>query len=147
MRRNNIITSKKRTAPKQVPPNAFTLVEVIIALVVASISVLALLKLHIVSIGLAESAQVTSQAVFLADQKIAETLALGYPELGTSTGCLDKNGLSFNWQTEVADSLLPQLNDANVAGLRKISVEVTWKQGLSRKQIQMSTYVADRKLQ
>ena len=134
-----MITDRVRT-------EAFTFVEVIIALTIVSISLLALLRLHIISVSMVDKAQITSQAVFLANEKIAETLAVGYPEEGTSSGTVDKNNLTLNWQTEVTDLQLPQLGEVNIAGLRKILVDVSWKQGSSRKQLQMSTYVADRKL-
>ena len=93
-----------------------------------------------------DTAQITTQAVLLANEKIAETVAIGYPETGTNSGSMEKNGLTLNWQTEVTDLRLPQLDKVNIEGLRKILVDITWKQGLSRKQLQMSTYVADRKL-
>jgi len=124
----------------------FTFVEVIVALAIVSISLLALLRLHMISISMADTAQITSQAVFLADEKIAETLALGYPEVGTDSGTVEKNALCLHWQTEVTHPQSPQLDEANITGLRKILVDVSWKQGVGRKHIQMSTYVADRKL-
>jgi len=124
----------------------FTFVEVIVALAIVSISLLALLRLHMISISMADTAQITSQAVFLADEKIAETLALGYPEVGTDSGTVEKSVLYLHWQTEVTHPQSPQLDEANITGLRKILVDVSWKQGVGRKHLQMSTYVADRKL-
>jgi len=138
-KRGWMITNRKRTG-------AFTFIEVIIALTIVSISLLALLRLHIISISMVDKAQITSQAVFLANEKIAETLAGGYPEEGTNFGTVDKNNLTLNWQTKVTDLQLPQLNEVNINRLRKILVVVSWKQGVSHKQMQMSTYVADRKL-
>ena len=125
---------------------AFTFVEVVVALAIVSISLLALLRLHIISISMVDKAQITSQAVLLANEKIAETVAAGYPEEGTNSGTMEKNGLMLNWQTEVTDLRLPQLDKVHITGLRKILVDISWKQGVSRKQLQMSTYVADRKL-
>ncbi len=125
---------------------AFTFIEVIIALAIVSISLGALLRLHLISINMVDKAQVTSQAVLLADEKIAETLAAGYPEEGTNSGTVEKNGLTLSWQTEVTDLQLPQLDEKKITGLRKILVDVSWKRGIGRKQLQMSTYVADRKL-
>jgi len=125
---------------------AFTFVEVVVALSIVSISLLALLRLHIISISMVDKAQITSQAVLLANEKIAETVAAGYPEEGTNSGTMEKNGLMLNWQTEVTDLRLPQLDKVHITGLRKILVDISWKQGVSRKQLQMSTYVADRKL-
>ncbi len=82
-------------------PHGFTFVEVVVALAIVSISLLALIKLHLVSIRLAETARITSNAVFLADQKIAETLALGYPKEGANCGTVEENAVCLHWQTEV----------------------------------------------
>lgn len=125
---------------------AFTFVEVIVALAIVSISMLTLLRLHIISICMVDKAQITTQAVLLANEKIAEKIAAGYPEEGTDSGSTEKNGLMLNWQTEVTDLRLPQLDKVHITGLRKILVDITWKQGVSRKQFQTSAYVADRKL-
>jgi Tfp pilus assembly protein PilV len=120
--------------------------EVVIALAITSISLLALLRLHLVSTVLADTAELTSQAVLLADGKIAEALAEGYPNLGVNKGTVQHGGISFQWQTEVTDTYPPQFSDLNIKGLRKISVNVRWKIGLAIKYLNMSTYVADRTL-
>ena len=156
MNKNHIKTENGRTfirempapvpAQPQVQAGAFTFVEVIIALAIVSISLLGLIRLHIISIKMTESAEITSQAVLLAEEKIAEILASGYPNQATNSGTVQNNTLRFNWQSEVTDLRLPQLEAADISGLRKVSVDVCWKQGISRKYLQMSTYVADRKL-
>ncbi len=125
---------------------AFTFIEVIVSLSIVSISLLGLIRLHLISISMAEAAEVTSQAVLLAEEKIAETLALGYPKEGTKSGTVEKNTLCLRWRTEVADLQSPQLTEADITGLRRICVEVDWKQGAGSKSLQMSTYVADRRL-
>ena len=125
----------------------FTLVEVIIALIVVSISLLGLIRLHLISINMAGVAEVTSQAVLLAEEKIAETLALGYPEEGIKSGQVEKNSQILHWRTEVADLQSSKLKEAEIAGLRKIYVEVGFKRGTGSKSLRISTYVADRRLQ
>lgn len=126
--------------------SAFTFIEVLIALVIVSISLLALIRLHLISIRMTEAAEITSQAVFLANEKIAETLAPGYPEEGTNSGTVEKNALCLHWRTEVTDLQPSQFGGMDIAGLRRVFVDVSWKQGIRRKHLQMSTYVADRKL-
>lgn len=126
---------------------AFTFVEVLVALVIVSISLLALIKLHLLSINMTDSAQITSHAVFLAEEKIAEKLAAGYPEQGTDSGTMERGVFQLYWKTVVTDLHLPQLQAAGVNGLRKILVDVSWNRGTGQKHLQMSTYVADRKLQ
>lgn len=125
----------------------FTFIEVIAALAIVSISLLGLLRFHLLSIRMVNTARMTSQAVFLAQDKIAETLAGGYPELGTNSGSVERDNSSLKWRTEVTDLHLPQWLRADINGLRKISVDVAFKQGVHRKHLQMSTCVADRKLE
>ena len=136
----------KRATMEATRKSAFTFIEVLVALVIVSISLLTLIRLHIISISMTDTAEITSQAVFLANEKIAETLALGYPEEGTNSGTVQKKALCLHWRTEVTDLQPPQLGELDIAGLRRIFVDVSWKQGIRRKHLQMSTYVADRKL-
>ena len=136
----------RRTTNSRKQAGAFTFVEVLVALAIASISLLTLLRLHLLSMRMVDRAKITTQAVLLAEEKVAETLAGGYPDLASKSGTVEKNGLRLNWRAEVADLQLPQLGETHVAGLRRIVVDVNWKQGAARKQLQMSTYVADGKL-
>ncbi len=126
--------------------SAFTFIEVLIALVIVSISLLALIRLHLISINMTEIAQIKSQAVLLANEKIAETLALGYPEEGTKSGTVEMNALDLHWQTQVTDIKQHQLGELDIKDLRRILVDISWEQGIRWKHLQMSTYVADRKL-
>lgn len=135
----------RRTTNSRKQAGAFTFVEVLVALAIASISLLTLLRLHLLSMRMVDRAKITTQAVMLAEEKMAETLA-GYPDLASKSGTVEKNGLRLNWRAEVADLQLPQLGEAHVTGLCRIVVDVTWKQGAAGKQLQMSTYVADGKL-
>jgi len=142
-----VIPASRPAHPRCGLLTGFTFIEVIVALAIVSISLLALIRLHLISITMADTAEITSHAVFLADEKIAETLVSGYPKEGTNSGTIEKNALTFHWQTQVTDLRLHQLDKADITGLRKILVDVYWKHGIGRKHLQMSTYVADRKLQ
>jgi type II secretion system protein I len=128
------------------PAKAFTFIEVMMALAVVAISLLALLRLHIGSLAVAETAEITSQAALLADEKIAETLALGYPDIATDSGDVESNGLTLHWQTQVTDISLPALDSRGDSAMRRIQVDITWNQGRNQKHLQTSTCVADRKL-
>jgi len=132
---------------REVLVGAFTFVEVIIALTIVSISLLGLIRLHIININMTESAEITSQATLLAQEKIAETFAEGFPNQESNRGTVQKNALCFNWQTEVTDLHLPQFDEVRIYGLRKISVDINWKQGVGQKHLRMSTYIANRKIQ
>lgn len=146
MNRDNVDGNNGYAAWKVKRPRAFTFVEVLVALAIVSISLLALIRLHLISIRLADTAEITSQAVFLAEEKIAEMLTYGWPKEGTNSGTVEKNALCLYWRTEVTDVHLPQPAEANITGLRRIFVDVNWEQGVGQKHLQMSTYIADRKL-
>lgn len=141
------VTQKKMNDRRSRTRSAFTFIEVLIALAIAAIAVLGLLRLHLISITTAESAQATAQAVFVAQEKIAEASALGYPPPGTDSGTAERNGLRFAWQTEVANVGAQDVHDLALKNLRRIQTLVTWQQGASSKNVQMTTYVADRKIQ
>ena len=138
---------RKQEVRMWIRSGAFTFVEVMVALAIVSISLVTLIGLHLVSIRLVQTAEVTSEAVFLAQEKIAELLAQGYPAEGSDCGTVEKGPLCLYWQSEVSPLQLPELERAGVTGLRKISVDIGWKQGTRQKHLEMSTYVADRKLQ
>jgi len=140
----NIRIKKKSIIEKPAP--AFTLIEVLIALAVVGISLLALFRLNINSIAMARNAETTSQAVLLAQQKIAETAAPGYPKVATDSGVVKNNSLDMHWRTEVTEMPSYSTNAVAVKGLRRISVDVSWRQGIGLKHLKMSTCVADRKL-
>ena len=125
---------------------AFTFVEVIAALTIVSIALVALLKLNIISINTTDVAGVICEATFLAEEKIAEVITDGYPRLGTESGTVERNALPLYWNRQVTDIRPTELAEANITGMRQISVDVSWMKGTSRRNIQMSTYIADRKL-
>ena len=91
----------------------------------------------------ADTARAASHAVFLAREKLAEA-ASTYPEVGVRTGVAEQGTLEMRWRTEVSDCRLPELVEAGVAGLRQISVDVTWSRGLGKKHLEMSTCVVQR---
>ena len=126
--------------------SAFTLIEVLVALVIVGISLVGLIRLNLISIRMTEEAEISSQAVLLANEKIAEELTRGYPEEGTKAGIVEKNALCLNWRTEVTNIGPVHPKASDMTGLRRIYVDVSWEQGDRLKHVQMSTYVADRKI-
>ncbi len=124
---------------------AFTFIEVLMALAIASIALLGLLRLHLVSMATADAAQAMTQAVFLAQEKLAEASVSGYPKQGTSSGAVETDGLRFVWKTEIADVGSRAVGSLPLKGLREIRSAVTWQRGADQKSVQMNTYVADSK--
>ena len=136
---------------------AFTLIESVAALAVASIALLALLQLQLVSIHTADKAQGMTQAVLLAQEKMAEALSGECPQIGTKSGTVEANGDQFTWQMEVTDAPLPQPVVTGSAWpssrpsfgrtrLRQLSVDVMWQKGPGDKHIGLTTYMAENRI-
>ncbi len=129
------------------PPrlNGFTLVESMAALAVASIALLALLQLQLLSMRVADKAQVMTQATLLAQEKLAEAISSGYPSVGVTSGTMETEGELLTWRTEVTDARLPAVCRPARTGdrLRTLSVEVSWQRGAGDKHIRMTTCVAE----
>ncbi len=124
----------------------FTFVEVLIALAVASIGLLGLLRLHLLSTATADAAQATTAAVFVAQEQIAEVLAREFPAPGTTSGAVERNGQTFTWTTEIRDVARPGGRDATARGLREVATTVTWNPSLDPKTVTMTTLVADTRI-
>ncbi|MHC4213057.1 MAG: type IV pilus modification PilV family protein [Planctomycetota bacterium] len=126
--------------------SGFTFIEVVMALAIVSIALVALLRLHLVSIRMADTSNVRSQALMLAREKIEEQLATGFPQTSTNTGIEHINSLDLKWSTEVTDAEPPTINGIRINDLRKISVNVRWNQGPGQKEVNLSTLVTNRNL-
>ncbi len=124
---------------------AFTLIETVAALAIASIALLGLLQLHLISIRTADKAQTTTQAVFLAQEKMAELVSSGFPPVGSRSGVAENDGLRFTWHTEVTNASIPQMG-FRLDHLRKVSVEVGYGDHPSGPQVRLTTYVAEKKI-
>jgi type II secretion system protein I len=124
---------------------AFTFIEVLVALAIASIALLGLLRVHLISMATADAAQAMTQAVFLAQEKLAEASLSGDPRQGVSSGIVETNGLRFTWKTEIINVGAHATGSVPLNGLREVCSTVTWQRGASQKSVQMSTYVADSK--
>jgi hypothetical protein len=87
-----------------------------------------------------------TQAVFIAQDKMAETSAGGYPQQGTKTGTTERNGQHFAWRVEVTEARAHHARTVALRGLRQVRAFVTWQHGRGQKNIEMTTYVADRRI-
>jgi len=122
----------------------FSLIEVVAALAIVSIALLGLLRLHLISMSTADKAQAVAQAALVAQERVAEVLCAGYPQVGVKSGVVETDGSEFTWRTEVAEAhSQPGHSGLNLSGLRKLSVDVAWQKGAGEKHIRMITYVAE----
>ncbi len=133
-------------ARERIRSKAFTFAEVLVALAIASIALVGLLRLHLFSMATADAAQAMTQAVFVAEAQIAEATAPGFPRTGTTSGALERNGQRFHWRTEVQDVARRGGQDLILSGLREVSTTVTWQHGSDRQTVKMTTLVAEGKI-
>ena len=123
----------------------FTLIEVVVALAVVSIALLGLLRLHLLSVASADKAQTLTAAVLLARARITEATCSGYPRVGVESGRAETEGGEMTWRTQVTNGQPTRRGEVR-DGLRRIAVEVAWGRGTARKQIEMTTYVAETRI-
>ena len=81
--------------------------EAVAALAIASIALLGLLQLQLVGIRTADQAQGMTQAVLLAQEKMAEAVSAGYPPVGVRSGMVEAEGDQLTWRIEVTDARAP----------------------------------------
>jgi type II secretion system protein I len=122
---------------------AFTLIEVLVALAIASIGLLGLLRLHVIGLNTAQAAATRTAAVFLAQEKNAEVSTAGFPQLETRSGAVERNGVSFEWTTTVTEARPQVAAGRTLSGLRQIRTSVSWPEGSGNKDIQMTTYAVE----
>lgn len=124
---------------------AFSLIEVMIALLVVAIAMVGLLRLQVVSIRVTDRAAQLSRATLLADAKMAEALAQDKTETGSAEGRVDEEGRKpLRWRVTVSAASPKGLEDAGVKDLRQVSVVVTWEDGAAEKRVQLVTFKGDR---
>ena len=138
MLRNRVSATRRSVGDK-----AFTLMEALVALSVVALALIPLLHLHIISVNAATRATRQSLALSLADAKMTEVLATGYPETGSASGSFEGvNPTVLQWRTAVSDVRLEQLAQAGAVELRRVCVEVTWRDGVAQERLQLVTYVS-----
>jgi prepilin-type N-terminal cleavage/methylation domain-containing protein len=123
--------------------DAFTLIEVLIALAITLIGLVPLLHLLTTSILMADSAWNLSQATLIGNSKLAEVIAENNLEIGIDQGSVEseEKEIVFDWQSKVIETNINELEDTGLKDLRKVTVTVTWHEGQSQKQIFLTTYV------
>ena len=125
---------------------AFTLIEAIVALAIVAIALVALIRLHLISIGLHDQTQLAQQATLLASEKLEQTLAEGFPEIGLKNGTETSNELELHWQVKVNNAILPYSELASLKNLRQVEVTTHWQQGKNAHSVHLNSLIARRTL-
>jgi general secretion pathway protein I len=121
--------AETRGAPRASHQRGFTLLEVMVAIAILGISLLALLGLHHSSLQSVIRSQDTTQAVMLAQALMTEAELERFPPVGNSSGNFDNMfpGLyrNFQWQRQVMQA--PTFPDVRI-----VKVLVLYGAGLHR---------------
>ncbi|MFQ5780998.1 MAG: prepilin-type N-terminal cleavage/methylation domain-containing protein [Nitrospiria bacterium] len=115
------------------PPAGFTLLEIMVALAVISISFVALLGLRNRDIALAAYSRHLTEATLLARQKITEVSAAGFPDLGVSEGDFGEAYSRFRWEQEVKQTPFEVV--------RELVLTVVWMEGRREEETQFTLYL------
>ena len=122
----------------------FTLLEVLVAVAIVGISLVMLLRLHLLSLDATLAAQDLTTAVLLAEGKMATFMAQS-PREGEDEGQFDGPDLErFSWTTLVTDYDI-DLGDQSdgreeSVGIRHVTVSVHWREGNRDRSYSLETY-------
>lgn len=124
--------------------SGFTLLEVLVAVAIVGISLVMLLRLHLLSLDATLAAQDLTTAVLLAEGKMATFMAQS-PREGEEQGGFDGPDLErFSWTTSVTDYGLDLggQNDGRdeSIGIRHVTVSVHWREGNRDRTYSLETY-------
>lgn len=121
-------------------PAGFTFIEVVIAMAVVAIALTALIRLQLISINATATADATTRATLIAQEKIDQALAEPFEKVSVTRGTIQQAGRNFKWQTHLTDAYPANINKNDITPMRQIKVKVNWKQGSHRKEISLCTY-------
>ena len=128
------------TAQPATGEHGFTLFEILVTLLILSITLPTLLySFRAASRGQAVS-EFKTTALYLLKYRMAEIELLGYPDIGEEDGEFGENS-RYRWHSDVQD-----VESEEIEGLRHVTVTVTWQEQGTEKGIAMNTYIADRQI-
>ncbi len=121
-----------------------TLIEVLVALAVVATVMIAIVRLHLVSLNLSNQSSQVTQASLLASSKLEQALSVGFPEIGTKQGTETIDNIQMHWKVDVIDKTISLKSDKPLEQLRSVKATTSWKQGQKKKQVEYETWVTKR---
>lgn len=114
---------------------AFTLLEVMVALFIFSVAVLALLAARNQSIKLNEVAREQVIMTLLADRKLAEVVGEGFAPMGESSGFFGKTYSQYVWTEAITQSPFPIV--------RQVTVTITKGHGKKKASLSLVSFISN----
>jgi general secretion pathway protein I len=123
---------------------AFTLIEVLVALSVLAVALVTLLGLEVASIRLSDTAQRLTRASLIAADRMAQvTASRDYTPRRESGTVQDVHReIAWDWETTVAEAAPAELEAVGVKDLRSVTVRVRWDEGRRSREFLLATFVA-----
>lgn len=110
-----------------------TLLEVMVAVAVASIALISLISLVSNSVALEDTARKVTDATIVADTLLKELEREGYPEIGFTEALVDEDDPGgFAYRQSVSESF--------IENVRVVRLEVLWNN--MRESVALTTYIA-----
>jgi general secretion pathway protein I len=112
-----------------------TLLEVMIAVAIASIALISFISLVINSMDVEDYARKITEATLVADDRLKEIERTGFPELGQSEGLVDEDVPDgFSYKLMVIGT--------PIEDVRQIELEILWEN--KKRSVNLVTFVAKR---
>jgi len=112
----------------------FTLLEVMVALAVLSLTLVVIFSQQAASINRGNEARIITKATLLAQERMTDLIAQDQLRTGEDEGEIQDSIPPFRWKQMVEESA--------VEGMLKLTVIVLWKEGESERDVRFVTYVA-----
>jgi general secretion pathway protein I len=136
-----MLTADLYKQPRRRREAGFTLLEVMVAVAIVATALVALLRLHLMSLDNTLRAQDLTDAVRLAEDKI--TAMGGFPAIGEEQGICNPDFGRFHCFTSVTAYPLPVTTGPTSRPpmeIRYIMVTVTWLEGQHKQQYTLEDY-------
>jgi general secretion pathway protein I len=114
--------------------DGFTLIEVMVALFIFSVAVIALLAIRTNAIKLDERARDEVEMTVLANRKMSEIVGQGFAPVGDVSGGFGKEHKNYHWEEIVTASPLPII--------RQVTVKITKKSGKAKTAVTLVSYIS-----
>lgn len=106
----------------------FTLLEVMVAVSILAVALVAILSFQGRTVFMADRSRFDAVAPFLAEEKMSELLSAEKDVLFSEEGDFGEEYPNFTWKTEVSEVISEVLEQAD-ANLRKIHLNVSYNNG------------------
>lgn len=115
----------------------FTLIEIMIALMLLSVSFVVLIGLRNRDLALAAYSHHMTEATLLARRRITEVSVAGFADMGESEGDFGEAAPSYRWKQEVKPTPIDVV--------RELVIAVVWTEGSREEEVRFTTFLFNAK--